>query len=221
MTPVVSIARLGVFGGTFDPIHFGHLRMAEEAREQFALDRVLFVPNYVSPFKLDRTVTPGPLRVEMIRRATEDNPSFAVDSREIERMGPSYTVETLRELAAENPDSDLFFLTGTDAVRSLPDWRAPEELLALARFIAAARPGVQKQEVLAVLPDAWEKRILFLPMPELDISSTDLRLRVGEGRSLRYLTPCAVEEFVREHRLYLPDAGTEAIPKSGETSNSA
>lgn len=216
-----SVYRLGVFGGTFDPIHFGHLRMAEEARETFALDRVLFVPNFVSPFKLDRTMTPGALRVEMIRQAIVDNPYFAADSREIERVGPSYTVETLRGLKAENADAELFFLTGTDAVQGLPQWKSPEELLTLARFIAAARPGVQKQEVLASLPNAWEERILFLPMPELDISSTDLRARAGEGKSLRYLTPRAVEEFVREHRLYLPNAGNAAIPTSGEMSKIA
>ena len=190
--------------------------MAEEARERFALDTVLFVPNFVSPFKLDRMVTPGTLRVDMVRLAIADNPFFAVDSREIERTGPSYTVETLRELKAENPEAELFFLTGTDAVKGLPGWKAPEELIGLARFIAAARPGVEKQEVLAALPDTWEERILFLPMPELDISSTDLRERVGEGKSLRYLTPRSVEEFVREHRLYLQNAGSTAIPIAGE-----
>lgn len=215
------MTRIGVFGGTFDPIHFGHLRMAEEARELFALNTVLFVPNFISPFKLDRTVTPGPLRAEMIRQAIADNPYFAVESREIERVGPSYTVDTLRAMRAENAAAELFFLTGTDAVKGLPQWKAPEELLVLARFIAAARPGVQKQEVLAALPDAWEERILFLPMPELDISSTDLRVRVGEGRSLRYLTPRPVEEFVREHRLYLPKSGNKAIPILGETIKSA
>jgi nicotinate-nucleotide adenylyltransferase len=190
--------------------------MAEEARERFALDTVLFVPNFVSPFKLDRRVTPGPLRVDMVRLAIADNPYFAVDGREIERAGPSYTVETLRALKAEHPDAELFFLTGTDAVKGLPGWKAPEELIGLARFIAAARPGVEKQEVLAALPDTWEERILFLPMPELDISSTDLRARVGEGKSLRYLTPRSVEEFVREHRLYLQNAASTAIPIAGE-----
>lgn len=208
--------RLGVFGGTFDPIHFGHLRMAEEARERFELDTVLFVPNFVSPFKLDRVITSGPLRVEMIRWAVGDNPYFRVDSREIERVGPSYTVETLRSIKAENPHAELFFLTGTDAVRELPQWKAPEELLLLTRFIAAARPGVQKSEVLAALPDTWENRILFLPMAELDISSTDLRNRIREGKSLRYLTPRSVEEFVWEHRLYLSNEDNTAIPISGE-----
>jgi nicotinate-nucleotide adenylyltransferase len=215
------LIRLGVFGGTFDPIHFGHLRMAEEARELFALNTVLFVPNFVSPFKLDRTVTPGPLRVEMIRQAIADNPYFAIDGREIERSGPSYSVDTLRGLKAEYRDADLYFLTGTDAVKGLPGWKSPEELLGLARFIAAARPGVEKKDVLAALPDAWEDRILFLPMPELDISSTDLRVRAREGKSLRYLTPRTVEEFVREHRLYLPNSGNTAIPIVGETIKSA
>jgi nicotinate-nucleotide adenylyltransferase len=215
------LIRLGVFGGTFDPIHFGHLRMAEEARELFALDTVLFVPNFVSPFKLNRTVTPGPLRVEMIRRAIADNPYFAIDSREIERSGPSYSVDTLRGLKAEHRDAELFFLTGTDAVKGLPGWKSPEELLGLAHFIAAARPGVEKKDVLAALPDAWEDRILFLPMPELDISSTDLRVRASEGKSLRYLTPRPVEVFVREHRLYLPKSGNKAIPILGETIKSA
>ena len=213
--------RLGVFGGTFDPIHFGHLRMAEEARERFELHTVLFVPNFVSPFKLDRVITSGALRVEMIRGAVADNPYFRVDSREIERAGPSYTVETLRAIKAENPGAELFFLTGTDAVKGLPQWKAPEELLSLTRFIAAARPGVQKSEVLAALPDAWEDRILFLPMAELDISSTDLRGRMREGKSLRYLTPRSVEEFVGEHRLYLPISDSVAIPISGEITKRA
>jgi nicotinate-nucleotide adenylyltransferase len=157
----------------------------------------------------------------MIRQAVADNPYFAIDSREIDRSGPSYSVDTLRGLKAEHRDAELFFLTGTDAVKGLPGWKSPEELLSLARFIAAARPGVERKDVLAALPDAWEDRILFLPMPELDISSTDLRVRAGEGKSLRYLTPRPVEEFVREHRLYLPNSGNTAIPILGETIKSA
>ncbi|MBC8102350.1 MAG: nicotinate-nucleotide adenylyltransferase [Cytophagales bacterium] len=212
------MTRLGVFGGTFDPIHNGHLRMAEEARERFALDKVLLVPNAVSPFKTDRNVTPGQLRAEMIRRAIADNSFFALDTREIERPAPSYTVETLRALKAEHPHADLFFLTGTDAVRGLPGWHAPQELLALAQFIAAARPGVQERDVLAALPSTWEARVLFLPMPELDISSTDLRARARDGRSLRYLTPHVVEGFVREQGLYLPIRDPEANSFAGEIS---
>lgn len=215
--------RIGVFGGSFDPVHYGHLRLAEEARERFGLERVLFIPNHVSPFKAGRDVSPGSLRVEMLRRAVADNPAFVVDEREVQRPGPSYTVDTLRELRQENPAAELYFLTGTDAVRDLPAWREPEAVLSLARFIAAVRPGVRAQDVLVALPDEWESRILFLPMPELDISATDLRTRAREGRSLRYLTPREVELFVQEQRLYREGgaASAAALPSAGDTKLSA
>ena len=196
--------KIGIFGGSFDPVHFGHLRLAEEARERLDLERVLFVPNHISPFKLSREVTPGEIRAEMLRLAVADNPYFVVDDREIRRPGPSFTVNTLRELQRENPNAEMYFLTGTDAVKGLPGWNEPEALLELAYFVAAARPGVRDRDVLDALPDAWERRVLFLPMPELDISATDIRLRTREGRSVRYLTPPAVEQFVRERGLYAP-----------------
>lgn len=194
--------RLGVYGGTFDPIHVGHLRIAEEAREQMELDRVLFVPNQVSPFKTDREVTPGATRLEMVRRAVADNPAFEASGVEIERPGPSYAVETLRALRSEHPDAELFFVTGSDTIRDLPGWRAPEELLELARFVAATRPGAENEDVLAVLPEPWRARITFIEMPGLDISGTDLRRRVRAGRSIRYLVTDAVAAIIREHELY-------------------
>jgi nicotinate-nucleotide adenylyltransferase len=143
---------IGIFGGTFDPIHFGHLRMAEEARDQLCLDRVLFVPNRVSPFKAGGGVSPGELRAEMVRRAIADNPSFAISRVELDRPGPSYAIETVRALRDAHPDADLFFLSGTDAIKDLPAWREPEALLVLARFVAATRPGVDPGAVLAALP---------------------------------------------------------------------
>ena len=194
--------KIGVFGGTFDPIHYGHLRMAEFAREAAHLDRVLFVPNYVSPFKTGGKVTPGEMRAEMLRRATNANPHFSVASLEIDQPGPSYTVDTLRTLRRENPAAELFFLIGADALRGLPGWREPEVLLDLAHFIAVTRPGTSQADVLATLPDAWERRILFMEMPGLDISSTDLRNRAQSGRSLRYLTPPDVAAFIAERGLY-------------------
>ena len=195
--------RIGVFGGTFDPIHLGHLRMAEEAREHADLQRVLFVPNNVSPFKLGRTITPGAQRVEMVRLAVAENAAFAVNTSEVDRPAPSYTVDTLAAIKAGMPASaELFFLTGADAVRDLPKWREPERLLQMTRFLAAARPGTTEAEIVAALPAEWSPRIEFLRMPELDITSTDLRARVGEGRSIRYLTPPAVEAYIGEHRLY-------------------
>jgi nicotinate-nucleotide adenylyltransferase len=203
---------LGVFGGSFDPVHFGHLRMAEEARMQAGLDRVLFVPTQVSPFKVGRQVTPGELRVAMLHIATEDNPAFAVSNIEVSRPGPSYTVDTLRLLREQHPGVELFFLTGTDAVRDLPKWREPEAILEMTRFLVAARPGVNRAEVLHALPDTWEGRISFIEMPELEISSTYLRERIRDGRSVRYLLPRAVEEFIAAHGLYreTPVGATDA-----------
>ena len=176
--------------------------MAEVCRENLELDRVLFVPNQVSPFKTGKTITPNNLRLQMLRRATENNPAFFISTAEIDRPGPSYTVDTLRILKAEHSGAELFFLTGADAVRSLPAWRDPEAMLDLAHFVGMTRPGVTQADVLAALPDAWECRILFMEMPGLDISSTDLRSRAKAGRSLRYLTPPAVAAFIAEHSLY-------------------
>ncbi len=194
--------RLAVFGGTFDPIHFGHLRIAEEARDRMKFDRVLFIPNYVSPFKTEQGVTSGEQRAAMVEAAVADNPVFAVSRWEIEREHPSFTVDTLRAIREEYTDAELYFLAGMDAVRDLPKWREPEALLDIARFVTATRPGVNVRDVLDALPDPWEERITFMEMPGLDISATDLRARVASGRSLRYLTPPAVEQFIEKHRLY-------------------
>jgi nicotinate-nucleotide adenylyltransferase len=194
---------LGIFGGTFDPIHYGHLRMAEEARERLCLDRILFVPNRVSPFKLGAEPTPGPVRAEMVRAAIEGNDRFALDTRELDRPGPSYTIDTVREIRDRYPEARLFFLTGADAVRDLPQWREPAALLdLLTLFAAAARPGVRHTEIVEALRPDWSEKVVFLQMPELAIAATDLRNRISEGRSIRYLTPMAVVELIERHGLY-------------------
>lgn len=197
--------RLALFGGTFDPIHNGHLRIAEEAREQLELDRVVFVPNRVSPFKTGRDVTPGALRVAMVRAAVADNPAFAVSTIELERLGVSYTVDTVAALRAEYPNAALFFLTGADAVRNLSAWREPERLLGLAQIAVATRPGVDENQITQALPARWLKQLRFIATPGLDISATDLRARIRDGRSIRYLVPPAVENFIGERRLYLAE----------------
>jgi nicotinate-nucleotide adenylyltransferase len=201
--------RLGIFGGTFDPIHLGHLRLAEEAREQIRLDRVLFVPNNVSPFKTGRTVTPGQVRLEMVQRAVADNPHFGASAVEVERAGPSYTIDTVRALRGEyGPDADLFLITGADAVRDLPAWREPDALLALLAGIAtAARPGTDRQAVLGALPAPWAARVTFIAMPALDISATDVRARAANGRSIRYLVPAPVAALIDAHGWYRAAAG--------------
>ena len=194
--------RIGIFGGTFDPIHLGHLRMAEEIRDSLSLERVLFIPNQVSPFKTNRNVTPAERRMEMVWQAVADNPAFAVSAAEVRRPGPSYTVDTVRELRRDYPEDELFLLIGSDAVRDLPQWRAPEELLSQVRIAVATRPGTDPAEVLAALPDTWEPRLTFIPMPGLDISGTDLRARVRARRSITYLVPRAVETYIARHGLY-------------------
>ena len=194
--------RLGIFGGTFDPIHYGHLRIAEEARERFGLAHVLFVPNQVSPFKIGDTTTAAPLRVELVRRAIESNPHFSLWTGELEREGPSFTVQTLRALSQEFPDSERYFLTGTDAVRDIGKWREPEACLALAQFVAFHRPGVTESEARVGVPDDLEPRIIFAEMNGLDISSTEIRERIISGRSIRYLVPDGVISLIDEEKLY-------------------
>lgn len=198
--------RLGVFGGTFDPIHNGHLRLAEEAREQLNLAAIVFVPNVQSPFKADRVVSPADVRLELLRVAVGDNPHFAVSDVEIRRGGVSYTIDTLRMLLAESREEiSLTFLTGSDALRDMMRWRSPHEIFRLAEVGAAIRPGVSREESLSELPEALRGRVHFVQMPALAISATDIRRRAGAGLSVRYLVPLAVERRIVEQKLYRPD----------------
>jgi len=192
------MTRVGVLGGTFDPVHVGHLILAEQAREQLRLDRVLFVPAGDPWRKAQRSVTPARHRLAMVRLAVAGNPAFEVDESEIRREGPTYTVETLRELRERlSPDDELFFIVGEDALADLPAWRDPAGIAALALIAVAPRQGVQAP----ALPfDA--SRLVRVEMPFVDISSTDLRERARAGRSLRYLVPDAVEAYIREKGLY-------------------
>jgi nicotinate-nucleotide adenylyltransferase len=188
--------RLGVLGGTFDPIHLGHLVLAEEARERCALDAVLFVPAGDPWMKAGRALAPAEDRLRMTELAVASNPSFAVSGLEIDREGPTYAVDTLRALHEREPRTELVFVAGADAIADLPRWREPEALLTLARFVAATRPGPDA----AALPD--HPAIETLEIPALDISSTDIRARVAAGRSIRYLVPDDVAAHIREAGLY-------------------
>ena len=197
-----GLKRLGVFGGSFDPVHCGHLRLAEEMREALGLDRVLFVPAQVSPFKTGRTTTPAALRARMVQEAIADNPHFGLWAGELDRPGPSFTVDTLRQLASEFPGVDLWFLTGADTLRDLPQWREPETILRLAFLAVGERPGSDADAALDSLPEHWKARIRRVPLLPLDIASTDLRSRVASGRSIRYLVPPSVAEIIGSERLY-------------------
>jgi nicotinate-nucleotide adenylyltransferase len=192
--------RIGVLGGTFDPIHIAHLLLAEQAREQLVLDKVLLIPAGDPWRKASREVTRARLRLEMVRRAAEGNELFEVDDREIRREGATYTVDTLRELRAElEEDDDLFLLLGEDALADIPNWKEPEALPDYAVMVVAPREGVDLPESLPFDPAGIER----IDMPYVDISSTDLRHRARLGRSLRYMVPDAVLAFSEENGLYL------------------
>jgi nicotinate-nucleotide adenylyltransferase len=187
--------RLGILGGTFDPIHIGHLILGEAAREGLALDRVLFVPTGVQWRKPGREIAPPEHRVAMTRLAIDDNPAFEMSTLEVDRPGPSYTVDTLEALMIERPGSELVLILGHDAYSDLPNWVRPERITELARVVVAARGG-QTHGTDAGPPAAGQR------MPVVDISATDIRERVAGGRSTRYLVPAAVEAYIHEHGLY-------------------
>ena len=195
--------RIGVFGGTFDPVHLGHLVLAERAREELSLERVVWVPAGDPWRKGERLVSAPAHRIAMVRLAIEGHAAFELSTLEAERAGPSYSAETLGELAAARPGAELFFILGLDAVEDLPTWHEPQRIIELATVAAAARSGrrLSPGELDGLLPGLAARTVWF-EMPRLDISATELRERTAEGRSLRYLVPEAVEAYIREHRLY-------------------
>lgn len=193
--------RLGVMGGTFDPIHYGHLVTAEEAQVQFALDEVVFVPTGQPWMKQDREVSAPEDRYLMTVIATASNPKFRVSRIEIDREGPTYAVDTLRMLASEHPDAELYFITGADAMLEILEWKDPEEVLSLAHFIAATRPGYDLTRFESAVPTR-RPNVSRMSIPALAISSTDIRERVREGRPIRYLVPEGVKSYVEKADLY-------------------
>lgn len=194
--------RLGVMGGTFDPIHNGHLLTAEEAAVQFGLDEVVFVPTGHPWMKEQKEVSAPEHRYLMSVIATASNPRFSVSRIEVDRAGPTYTVDTLRELKGLNGDKvDLFFVTGADAMLEILQWKDPEEILALAHFIAATRPGYDLTRFEAEAPTR-HPNVSVMNIPALAISSTDIRKRVGEGRPIRYLVPEGVKSYIEKAGLY-------------------
>ncbi|MET9614142.1 nicotinate-nucleotide adenylyltransferase [Kitasatospora indigofera] len=191
--------RLGVMGGTFDPIHHGHLVAASEVASAFHLDEVIFVPTGQPWQKDDRRVTPAEDRYLMTVIATAENPQFSVSRIDIDREGPTYTVDTLRDLRSLHPDSDLFFITGADALAQILSWRDSEELFSLAHFIGCTRPGHTLTD--AGLPVGG---VSLVEVPALAISSTDCRNRVAKGEPVWYLVPDGVVRYIDKRALYAP-----------------
>ena len=194
--------RVGVMGGSFNPIHIGHLVTADEARHSFDLDEVVFVPAG-HPWQKDvRDVAPAEHRYMMCIIATSQDPTFRVSRIEIDRPGPTYTLDTLRALKDERPLDELFFITGADAILQILTWRDPEAVLREARFIAATRPGYDLDRLEKELPEGLEDRVAIMEIPALAISSTDVRIRAREGRPVRYLVPAGVAEYIEKNGLY-------------------
>ncbi len=202
------MARVGILGGTFNPPHVGHLVCAQEARDQLALDRVVLMPAGTPPHKEIADDPGAEARLDLCRLAVAGDPVLGVCAVELERAGPSYTADTLRVLHDREPGDELTFIVGGDMAESLPTWHEPREILRLARLAVAERDEVRAGDLGARLRPLHDgTRIVFFDMPRLDVSSTDLRRRVAEGRPIRHLVPDAVADEIAAHGWYRPTAG--------------
>lgn len=203
-SPLATARRIGIFGGTFDPIHIGHLILAEEAWSRLQLECVLFVPVGDPPHKQDRSITPVAQRLCMVELATAEIDYFLVSRIDAERPGPHYAADMVRLLRKQlNTEAQLYFLVGLDSLRDLPTWREPQWLLENCTLVALCRHDVviDWEDLTSALPGIRE-RVLVIDMPELEISSSNLRTRVRAGQTIRHQTPRAVEAYIRKHGLY-------------------
>ena len=205
--------RLGVMGGTFDPIHHGHLVAASEVQSLLGLDEVVFVPTGEPWQKEGRDVAPAEHRYLMTVVATASNPRFTVSRVDIDRDGPTYTIDTLRDLRTQRPEAELFFITGADALAQILSWKDSDELFGLAQFIGVTRPGYQLSET--GLP---AERVDLMEVPAMAISSTDCRDRVHAGEPVWYLVPDGVVQYISKHHLYAAPA-PDAAPEHHEPQN--
>ncbi|HAD60402.1 MAG TPA: nicotinic acid mononucleotide adenylyltransferase [Planctomycetaceae bacterium] len=196
--------RIGIFGGTFDPVHYGHLLLAETCREQLNLDSVVLLPAGSPPHKSDSDISPASHRLEMLKLAVSGCPEFQIDERELKREGPSYTVLTLQELSSEQPDSTLYFLMGADSLRDIPGWKDPQQILQLATVVAVNRPGIPLPETAEVRVWAGDlaDSIQVIQTLGTDLSSSTLRSQVAANLSIRFMTPRAVGVYIEQHELY-------------------
>ena len=195
----------GIIGGTFDPIHTGHLIAAEQARTRLGLTEVLFVPAGQPWFKANNGITAANHRVEMVRLAISSNPSFKLCTVEIRRTGPSYTIDTMAELCDRQGIDNPYFIIGGDSLKGFPLWKEPVKLLQMCRLVVVSRLGslqIDLSSLESAVPGLVDN-ITLLEMPIIDISSSDIRSRITQGESIRYLVPAEVQQYITENRLYL------------------
>lgn len=199
------MCKLGVMGGTFDPIHYGHLVAAEGARDELALDKVVFIPAGKPPHKPGHDIADPRDRYLMTGLAISSNIFFEISSIEIDRPGPSYTVDTIQSIMDLYPGAEIYFITGADAVLDIITWKNVGKLLSICYFVAASRPGYPLDELrqkVSAFIEYPEQKILSMAVPALAISSTDIRRRVREGKTIKYLLPEPVEDYIVRHKLY-------------------
>ena len=199
--------KVGILGGTFDPVHLGHLIIAEEARYKLELAEVLFAPTGQPWLKANRSITPATDRLEMLRRALESNPYFRLSTVDLDRPGPTYSVDTIADLQKElEAETELYFIIGLDALAELPTWREPAKLADMCQIVGVTRPGRPNFDLSSLEPAIPQAshRIIILEVPQIDISSTEIRERVARGLPIRYQVPETVEQYIRERRLYRP-----------------
>ena len=213
--------RIGILGGSFDPIHLGHLRSAEEVREAVGLERVYFVPAHQPPHKPERRLADGRHRLAMVEQAIADNPAFRASALELERGGTSYSIDTIERFATLEPGAELVFIVGIDTFREIHTWRDVERIFELASLVVTSRPPTSVEPSIAHLPVAAREafcydpgtlsyrhrsgtRLVFLPITGFDVSATAVRERALERRSIRYLVPPAVERYILQQGLYQP-----------------
>jgi len=197
---------IGVLGGTFDPVHNGHLIVAEEVKTRLNLAEIIFVPAGQPWLKVDRPISPAEHRLQMLRLALADKSYFKRSTIEIERTGPSYTVDTITELRDKlGSEDELFFILGWDSLAELPQWREPSRLIKICYLVAVPRPGYPrpKLKTLEVIIRGLSQRVMLMKKPEIDISASAIRERVARGLSIRHLVPEPVNRYIKEHGLYL------------------
>lgn len=212
---MTAARRIGILGGTFDPVHLGHLIVAEQCRDAARLDEVWFVPSARPPHKTDAALTPFDRRVEMLTLACAGHPNFRIEPLEKDRPGPSFTADTLDELHRRHPDDTLLLIVGADCLPDLAGWYDPLRIVTLAELLVTARPGypllgaAELAEALR-LSDPTPLRLTVVPCPQIEIASRQIRQRVAQQRSIRYLVPRAVEVYIDEKRLYRDATPTSA-----------
>ncbi|MCI9019486.1 MAG: nicotinate-nucleotide adenylyltransferase [Eubacterium sp.] len=197
--------KIGLMGGTFNPVHYGHLLIAENAYEQFELDEVIFMPTGSSPHKDSRQILDAEHRMEMLRLATADNPHFTCSDYEISRQGVSYTHLTIRAFHDQKKDCGLYFIMGADSLAYFDTWRCPDEISRLSVILAAVRDGLNMEELLPIREQLWHRygtKVGFINTPNFSVSSNIIRQRVMSHHSIRYLVPDSVGEYIRENQIY-------------------